>query len=168
MKTLDEIISDKILEIIHDILSKFIDFINYKSLLIFIIFIYFQFINKNYILSDYNIYLYLIIYITMFIVLIYKRAIKFRIVLLFILISSFSYLIKGNIDNNIFILLFSSIYLISDFKSTPNSAFIQYIYGGTLGLISLFLPVDYLFIFVVIISIIFKILDRYYIYYLAK
>ena len=45
------------------ILSKFIDFINYKSLLIFIIFIYFQFINKNYILSDYNIYLYLIIYI---------------------------------------------------------------------------------------------------------
>ena len=86
---------------------------------------------------------------------------------MFILFMILKIALKWNIDENILILLFSSIYIIPDFISSPNTAFIQYLYGITIGLFSIFVPITYLFLIIVILGIVFKIIDRYYMYYLG-
>ena len=117
---------------------------------------------------DYNIYIFSILLIISIIILINARAIKFRITISFIVIIIIKLLLNSIIVPSDYLLLFSSIFIIPEFKSTSNPAFVQIIFGIVIGILSLFFNIEFLFIAVIILNIIFKYISQMYSYYLAK
>lgn len=117
---------------------------------------------------EYNIYIFSLLIFMVLLFLISMKTIKFRIVIGLILFIIINILLKQNITEIDYILIFSSIFVIPNFDSTPNSALIQFIFGLSIGIISIFINLEILFIIIIILNLIFKYLDRYYSYYLVR
>lgn len=157
-----------ILNIILVILNKFIKMINCKAIIVFICTMFLTLNHQNLILSNYNVYIFILLIIISMVILIIKRSIKFRICISFLITLIIGTILTLDINSNTLLLMFSSIYVISEFSVTPNTALIQFLYGALLGILSTILPLQYLFLMVIIFGIVFKFVDRYYLYYLAK
>ena len=124
--------------------------------------------NNSLVFLEYNIYIFSILLINSIIMLINRRAIKFRIMLPIIILIIFKLIMANTIEVYDYLLLFSSVFVIPEFKTTPNPAFIQIIFGCIIGILLLFLNIELLFIIVLILNIIFKYISQLYSYYLVK
>lgn len=157
-----------IVNIVIILLSKYINMINIY--LISTTLIYYVILSTNNTLQflDYNIYIFSLMLIISLLTLIDMRSIKFRISLFYILTIIIKLLITRNILPVDYVLLFSGVFVIPEFKSTPNTAFIQIIFAVSVGIISIIFSIEYLFVLVIVLNIIFKYIDKYYSYFLAK
>ena len=124
--------------------------------------------NNKIILEDYNIYIFGILIFVSIITLILNKSSKFRIIIASILFVILKMIFNFEISGYDYILLFLSVFVIPEFNSTPNTAFIQIIFGLIIGLISIFLSLQILFIVIILFIIIFKYIYKNYRYFLAK
>ena len=150
------------------LLSKFYRQINIYLVTTVIIYFTILLTNDSLVFLNYNIYIFAIFLIISIITLINTRAIKFRITLSFLVLFIIKLILTNTLVPVDYILLFSSIFVIPEFKSTPNPAFVQIIFGCVIGLLSLFFNIEILFISVIILNIIFKYISQIYSYYLVK
>lgn len=148
--------------------SKFYDEINIYTLASLIIYIFMILTNNNLIFGNYNIYIFTALLFVTIILLITNRSIKFRISIASIIFIIIKLVLNKSIIETDYLLLFLCIFVIPEFKSTPNTAFIQIIFGLIFGILSLFLNMELLLISVILLNIIFKYIDRNYVYYLAN
>jgi len=157
-----------LVNIIVTTLSKFYDIINIYIISSFLICLFTKFTNNNLIYNNYNIYIYSLLLFISLIVLVINRSVKFRICISYILFVIIKLLFNQSISEIDYILLFMSIYVIPEFKSTPNTAFIQIIFGITIGILTIFLNIEYIFLSIIILNVVFKYIDINYSYFLAK
>ncbi len=118
--------------------------------------------------TNYNIYIFSFILVLSMIFLILNRAIKFRITLSYILILFLSFILKPIDINALFMLLLTGVYVIPQFKSSPNTLKVQYIYGLLLGIIGVIGNYNILLISITILSIVFVYIDMINSYKLSK
>lgn len=154
--------------IIIVLISKFYNEINMYTICGLIIYIYMMLTNNKILLGNYNIYIYSILILISLITLITNRSMKFRISIASIVFVIIKMLFSMSIDNTDYILLFLCLFVIPEFKSTPNTALIQIIFGIVFGILSMFLNIELIFISIIVLNVVFKYLDRNYVYYLVK
>lgn len=156
-----------LINLIITIIKKFVNIINFTSLIGFLSTLFLIINNKNIVFTNYNLFVMIIVSLISIVVMIINKSFKFRITLSSLLLIIIGCILKNDFGTTSMILLFNSIYVFPNFTSTPNNAFIQILFGLIIGVLSIFLPISYLYILVVIISLIFIYIDRHYTYYLA-
>jgi len=149
-------------------LSKYFDMFNIYLVSATIIYLTMILTSNTLQFVDYNIYIFSILILISLITLINTRSIKFRITLFCLLVVIIKLLLNQSVSGVDYLLLFSSIFVIPEFKSTPNPAFIQIVFGLLSGILSIFFNIEILFIIILILNIVFKYIDKNYAYYLAK
>ena len=154
--------------IIVVLVSKFYNEINIYAIVSSILSLFMLLTNNNLVFGNYNIYIFLVLLFITLITLISNRSIKFRITISFIIFVIIKMILNNSITNIDYVLLFMSLYVIPEFKSTPNTALIQIIFGIVVGVISILINIELIFIIIIILNILFKYIDKYYSYYLAK
>lgn len=154
--------------IIVVLVSKFYNEMNIYAIVGSIVCIFMLLTNNNLVFGNYNIYIFSVLLFISLLTLISNRSIKFRITISFIIFIIIKMILNSSITNIDYVLLFISIYIIPEFKSTPNTALIQIIFGITVGILSILINIELVFILILIHNILFKYIDRYYSYYLAK
>jgi len=154
--------------IIVVLLSKFYNEINIYIITSIIVYIFMIITNNNLIYCNYNIYIYSVLLFVSLITLITNRSIKFRISVAYILFIIIKLIFNQTITQIDYILLFLCLFVIPEFKSTPNTAFIQIIFGIVIGILSMFLNLEFVFISIIILNLVFKYIDKNYAYFLAK
>ena len=154
--------------IIVMLISKFYNEINIYAITGFIIYLFMILTNNVIELADYNIYIYALLLFISLITLITNRSIKFRISVASTVFVITKIVFNQTITEIDYILLFLCLYVIPELKSTPNTALIQIIFGVVIGVLSMFLNLEFVFISVIILNLIFKYIDKNYAYYLAR
>lgn len=146
---------------------KFINCINPIALSSFIIYMFFTITRTKVIVPEYNLYILIGISIIITIYLISKKAIKFRILFVFLFINLLGFMLK--LDQNIlyYIIVFG-LFIIPELCSTPKLAISQILYGLILGILSVLLPIEYFILSILIINVLNKYIDLYIAYYLAN
>ena len=150
------------------LLSKYIDMVNIYLIPTTLVYFVILLMNNTLHFLNYNIYFFSLMLIMSLFTLIDTRSTKFRISLFYILMIIIKLLISQTILPIDYLLLFSGVFVIPEFKSTPNTAFIQIIFAVLIGIISIICSIEYFFVLVLILNIIFKHIDKYYSYFLAK
>lgn len=150
------------------LLSKFYNEINIYIISAFIIYLFMILTNTNLIYGNYNIYIYSILLFISLITLITNRSMKFRISVASITFIIIKMLFSMSIYNTDYILLFLCLFVIPEFKSTPNTALMQIIFGIVVGVLSMFLNIELIFISIIVLNVAFKYIDRNYAYCLSK
>ena len=97
--------------------------------------------NNNLVFGNYNIYIFSLLLFISLLTLISNRSIKFRITISFIIFIIIKMILNSSIINIDYVLLFMSLYVIPEFKSTPNTALIQIIFGMVVGVISILINI---------------------------
>jgi len=154
--------------IIVILLSKFYNEINIYVIAALIIYLFMLLTNNNIVLGNYNIYIYFVLLFISLITLITNRSVKFRITVASILFIIIKLIINQSITEIDYLLLFLCQFVIPEFKSTPNTALIQIIFGIIIGVLSMFLNIEFVFASIIVMNLVLKYIDRTYAYYLAK
>lgn len=150
------------------LISKFYNEINIYAISSLIIYMFMILTNNRLMLGNYNIYIYSILLLFSLITLITNRSIKFRISIASIIFIIIKMIFNSTIIEIDYLLLFLCLFVIPEFKSTPNTALIQIIFGIVFGILSIFFNVEFIFILIIILNLLFKHLDRNYVCYLSK
>ena len=149
-------------------LSKYLNITNIYIVACTIICFVMIFTNNKLVFLNYNIYIFSILLIISLFTLINTRSIKFRITIFYLLILIIKIILSKSILDTDYLLLFMSIFVLPEFKSTPNCALIQILFGISIGILSCLFSIEYLLILICVLNIIFKYIDKIYSYYLAK
>ncbi len=150
------------------LISKFYNEINIYTISSLVIYLFMIFTTNSLVFGNYNIFIYSFLLFVSIITLITNRSTKFRISIASIIFIIIKMLFNMSFDNIDYILLFLCLFVIPEFKSTPNTAFIQIIFGIVVGVLSMFLNIELMFISIIVLNVVFKYIDRNYAYFLAK
>ena len=150
------------------IINKLFKNINPVLITSLIIYAYFLITNNNIIKLDFNIFILIGISILSLGYLILNRSLKFRISLVFILLSLLSLLITEIDYNNIYLLIILGIYIIPELYSTPNTAMAGILYALMVSIMFIILPMPIFLIFGIIMNILNRYLDLNVAFYLVK
>ena len=148
-------------------ISKIIKNINPILISGLIINIYFYVVKLKPLYLNMDLLILIIILVISLSYLIIKRAFKFRIALIFISISIFSFILKSFSVSNLYILFILGIYILPELYSSPKSAYACYIYSILCSILYILLPFEYFIVSIIILNIFNKYLDLNIAYFLA-
>lgn len=154
--------------IIGTSINSFFKNVNPVLIASLIIYAYFLITNNNIIKLDINIFILIGISIISLGYLILNRSVKFRISLVFILLSLLSLLIVKIDYNNVYLLIILGLYIIPELYSTPNTAMAGILYALMASITFMILPMPIFLIFGIIMNILNRYLDLNVAFYLVK